>query len=316
MSRTSKSVAVPRDRIKIKYAGTYYFVSQFDQYVNRDLLFDRFLSDYFTEAALGYIHPFRKWTALHKFASLYAELTLDADFARATELHYVRRGSCKEESCNRYPPANAHLLAVDLCRIHKLDPSPLAEALEGWARARDCCLESGQPMVMDALDEAWSEWILIGGKEQVAAQMAEEMFFVLFANRSFLSRFNEHMAARVSSLVPDEDNKLLTVNSDGETVLRRVEPPQWAKRAVFFRDRGYCCECGRNLENSRSPINRAQYDHIVPLAAGGLNDVSNLQLMCESCNGKKSDRRAAASDIYERWYKIDRDHHLYDYSDE
>jgi hypothetical protein len=137
--------------------------------------------------------------------------------------------------------------------------------------------------------------------EEIAAQMAEEMFFVLFANRNFLSRFNENMAAQVTSLVPEQNNKLLTVNSDGETVLRRVEPPQWAKRAVFFRDQGYCCGFGRNLENSRSPINRAQYDHIVPLAAGGLNDVSNLQLMCESCNNEKRDRRADASDLYERW---------------
>jgi hypothetical protein len=316
MSGTNKSVAVPRDRITIKYAATYYFVSQFDRYVNRDLILDYFLSDYFAEAMLGYIRPFNKWTALHKFASLYAEMVLDADYDRATQLQYVRLGSCDEESCNRYPLANAHLLAVDLSRIHKLDPSPLGEALEGWVRARDCCLQSGQPMDIDVLDEAWSEWRLIGGNEEIAAQMAEEMFFVLFANRSFLSRFNEHMAARVSSLVPDENDKLLTINSDGETILKRKEPPQWAKRAVFFRDRGYCCGCGRNLENSRSPINRAHYDHIVPLAAGGLNDVSNLQLMCESCNGKKSDRRAAASDLYERWYKIDRNHNLYDYSDD
>lgn len=316
MSENSKSVAVPRDRITIKYAATYYFVSEFDQYVNRDLILDSFLSDYFADAMLEYIRPFRKWTALHKFSSLYADLALDADFDRAAELQYVRVGSCEEESCSRHPRSDAHLLAADLCRIHNHDASILTEALEGWVLARDCCLQSGQLMNMEALDEAWSEWKLVGGNEEIAAQIAEEMFFVLFANRNFLSRFNEHMAARVSSLVPEENDELLTVNGDGETILKRVEPPQWAKRAVFFRDRGYCCGCGRNLENSRSPINRAQYDHIVPLAAGGLNDVSNLQLMCESCNGEKRDRRAAASDLYERWYKIDRDHNLYDFADD
>src|SRR5580692_2304263 len=122
MSRSNKSVAVPRDRITIKYAATYYFVSQFDQYVNRDLILDYFLSDYFADAMLGYIRPFRKWTALHKFSSLYADLVLDADFDRAAGLQYVRLGSCEDESCNRYPRSNAHLLAVDLCRIHKHDP--------------------------------------------------------------------------------------------------------------------------------------------------------------------------------------------------
>jgi hypothetical protein len=103
------------------------------------LILDYFLSDYFGDAMLGYIRPFRKWTALHKFASLYADMVLDADFGRTTELQFVRLGSCEEESCNRYSLANAHLLAVDLCRIHKHDTSPLAEALEGWVLARNCC---------------------------------------------------------------------------------------------------------------------------------------------------------------------------------
>lgn len=316
MTGDDKSIAVPRDRITIKYAATYYFVSQLDQYVTPDLILDSYLSDFFADTMMDYIRPFKKWTALHKFSSLYADLVLDADFDRAVELQYVRLGSCEEESCNRYPRPNAHLLAADLCRIHKQDATTLTEALEGWVLARDCCRRSGRSIDMDALNEAWSNWKLEGGGEELSAQIAEEMFFVLFANRSFLARFNEHMAVRVSSLVPEENDKLLTVNSNGETILKRAEPPQWAKRAVFFRDRGYCCGCGRNLENSRSPINRAQYDHIVPLASGGLNDISNLQLMCESCNGEKRDRRAAASDLYERWYKIDRDHNLYDFSDD
>jgi 5-methylcytosine-specific restriction endonuclease McrA len=81
------------------------------------------------------------------------------------------------------------------------------------------------------------------------------------------------------------------------SVLSRANPPDWAKRAVFFRDRGYYCRCERNLDNSRSPITHAQYDHIVPLAAGGMNDVSNLQLMCDAYNGKKQDKSMEASEV-------------------
>jgi 5-methylcytosine-specific restriction endonuclease McrA len=307
MTEEAKGVAAPVDRISIKYAATYYFLSQLDQFVTDDLVLDRYLSDYFETAIWDYIIPFRKWTALHMFSSLFADMVLDADFSRAAGLVYVRQGSCKV--CGSYPRSAAHLLAADLCRIHEIEASTLDEALEGWVLTRDCCLESGESMDDSILDDAWSSWKLEEGHEQLLAQIAEEMFFVLFANRSFLRRFNRHMASRIRWLSPEEDDpNLLYVDRQGNTRLTRTDPPEWAKRAVFFRDRGYCCGCGRNLENSRSPINRVQFDHIVPLAAGGMNDVSNLQLLCESCNGRKRDKITEASELYERWYKIDREY--------
>jgi HNH endonuclease len=304
----NKGVAAPVDRLRIKYAATYYFLSQLDQYVSPDLMLDRYLSDYFETAILDYIVPFRKWTALHMFSSLFADMVLDADFSRAMEFDYVKLGSCEVESCSTYPREDANLLASDLCQIHKIDALTLDETLHGWVLPRDCCRRSGQLMDKSVLDDAWSDWKLQEGHDLLLAQIAEEMFFVLFANRSFLRRFNQHMADRISLLSPDEDETLLRENSRGDTVLVRADPPDWAKRAVFFRDRGYCCGCERNLENSLRPINHAQYDHIVPLAAGGMNDVSNLQLMCDSCNGKKRDKSMEASEVYERWYKIDQDY--------
>jgi 5-methylcytosine-specific restriction endonuclease McrA len=303
-----KGVTAPIDRLTIKYAAIYYFLSELDQYVSDDLLLDRYLSDYFETAIWDYIVPFRKWTALHMFSSLFADIVLDTDFSRAAGLNYVRRGSCK--ICGKHPPLSpAYLLAADLCHIHDIDSSTLDEALEGWVLARDCCRENGRSIGNSMLDDAWFDWKLQEGHDQLLAQIAEEMFFVLFANRSFLRRFNQHMADRIGLLSPEEgDANLVYVNRRGDTRLVRADPPDWAKRTVFFRDRGYCCGCGRNLENSRSPINRVQFDHILPLAAGGMNDVTNLQLLCESCNGEKSDRVTGASEVYERWYKIDRDY--------
>lgn len=40
-----------------------------------------------------------------------------------------------------------------------------------------------------------------------------------------------------------------------------------------------------------------EVDHIIPLAAGGTNDLSNLQLLCKACHKRKSDaldKKAAA----------------------
>lgn len=52
------------------------------------------------------------------------------------------------------------------------------------------------------------------------------------------------------------------------------------KIAVWRRDGGQCVRCGNraNLE----------YDHIIPVIKGGSNTVRNIELLCESCNRRKS----------------------------
>lgn len=308
MDGHAATISPPPDRVTIRYAATYYFLSCFDDFISKDPILDRYLSDYFETAIWDYIVPFPKWTALHMFASLFADMVLDADFDRAAQVTYIRKGSCP--ACVRRPLSYAYLLAADLCKIHSIDASTLHEELQDLEFGRACCLENGQTRPGSDLEDAWSEWKLEEGHERLLAQIAEEMFFVLFANRNFLRRFNMHMAVRIQSLdeSAEEHSHLLRVNREGHTRLVRARPPEWTKRAVFFRDRGYCCACGRNLENSHSPINNAHFDHIIPLAAGGMNDVTNLQLLCKSCNTNKRTKSADTSSLYERWYPIDRVH--------
>lgn len=54
---------------------------------------------------------------------------------------------------------------------------------------------------------------------------------------------------------------------------------------VFKRDKFSCRYCGKN-----PPDVLLELDHIVPVAAGGGNDPSNLLTSCRACNGGKSDR--------------------------
>lgn len=54
------------------------------------------------------------------------------------------------------------------------------------------------------------------------------------------------------------------------------------KEKVWERDSGCCVEC-RSKED-------LQYHHIIPYSLGGANSVANLQILCSSCNKKKTNK--------------------------
>lgn len=54
-------------------------------------------------------------------------------------------------------------------------------------------------------------------------------------------------------------------------------------RGIVFERDGYCCaKCGAT--------NELEIDHIVPVSKGGGNEEANLQVLCKTCNRKKSAR--------------------------
>ncbi|RLD73143.1 MAG: hypothetical protein DRJ10_18180 [Bacteroidetes bacterium] len=57
---------------------------------------------------------------------------------------------------------------------------------------------------------------------------------------------------------------------------------QEVKDLVWNRDGGKCRECGSNIN--------LEYDHIIPFSKGGANTYRNVQLLCQACNRKKSDK--------------------------
>ena len=52
------------------------------------------------------------------------------------------------------------------------------------------------------------------------------------------------------------------------------------KKIVYTRDGGICKCCGSTT--------LLEYDHITPFSCGGASDVSNIQLLCRTCNRSKS----------------------------
>ncbi|QDT95368.1 HNH endonuclease [Gimesia aquarii] len=70
-----------------------------------------------------------------------------------------------------------------------------------------------------------------------------------------------------------------------EAWVKRTKIPKWAERAVVTRDNGLCVSCKRDL--LREFTAPRHIDHIIPLKESGINDLVNLQLMCDKCNLKK-----------------------------
>jgi len=63
---------------------------------------------------------------------------------------------------------------------------------------------------------------------------------------------------------------------------KRSAIPEDIKQIVWRRDEGKCCYCG-STEN-------LEFDHIIPFTKGGSDSVKNLQILCLSCNRKKSSK--------------------------
>ena len=84
----------------------------------------------------------------------------------------------------------------------------------------------------------------------------------------------------------------MTENSDGKAELDQQDPIDYqdpshpgyitpvVRRKVWIRNKGQCATCGTRKD--------LQYDYIMPISEGGSNTIDNLQLLCKTCNQKKS----------------------------
>lgn len=63
-----------------------------------------------------------------------------------------------------------------------------------------------------------------------------------------------------------------------------LDPP-FNSNADYGEQGGFCNACGHHFQ----PQNLT-FDHIIPRSRGGTSHISNLQLLCGSCNSTKGDR--------------------------
>lgn len=76
------------------------------------------------------------------------------------------------------------------------------------------------------------------------------------------------------------------------------------KKQIIERDKSHCQICGRfidtnPLKDERNDFGkikiRYHFDHIIPFAQGGSDDMENLRLVCPPCNFKRNQKHGKYS---------------------
>ena len=71
----------------------------------------------------------------------------------------------------------------------------------------------------------------------------------------------------------------------GRSRIGRGSIPKTVRNQIYYRDRHECQFCRKSFEQKELTI-----DHLVPLALGGLDEVTNYVTCCRACNEQKADR--------------------------
>ncbi|WP_447637074.1 HNH endonuclease [Flavobacterium microcysteis] len=266
------------------YYNTYYYSNIVNNILDEDDELVGFISNFFADDTIfQLIKPFQKRTAFHAFIEymVYEFFTEDMGEHDSRNFEYYKKN-----------PTSMFV--------------PYAEKVFENYGINDYAFDN--PGTIDYSDVEEYHLMLheSGILEQLFGIIADEIFYLMFNNRDALLRFNSIASRYVESIdmdiFDDEDYTEYQDYFNKSGVLKRVAIPEWCKKAVMFRDNGRCCFCHQDLSGMLFIHNQLHYDHIVPLANGGLNDVVNIQLLCSSCNLDKGSWYVKTSEKYQRWF--------------
>lgn len=256
------------------------------------------------DALIDLVRPWQQTTVIHRVAERFiTEMFLDE--TSGPYINLVRYGRNTGE-----PLSFRRILTVDHAflehgiQITPFDiPSRPARPVHTDADNKNFSTAHQDTSVEDACYEYFTKEVMwFEPYARLVDLMADEVFHVLFADRGVLFAVNALMASSIdSACLPEAYPEMASYFTRKGNRLRRKDIPLRVKRAVFYRDRGRCTECDVDLSWALDSLPREQFDHVVPLAMGGLNDITNLQLLCEPCNRAKSDNPSLPSQRYRRW---------------
>lgn len=216
-----------------------------------------------------------KYTVLHFFIERYIDCFL------AHEGYYLSDSLCDDYELNLFimyfEQLNSYINGSSKVNFSFIDQ---LEEMNLRYEESDCSISEEYKEIVEELFENYIEEF-----NKVADEVIESTFFLLYQNKKFLFKFNKFLSTYITEkILPNE-----FYNNQGN-IIRKNYLPKWLKNAIFYRDRGKCQSCGKDLTNLLNILDNKElhYDHVIPLDSGGSNDSTNYQLLCKVCNEKKS----------------------------
>lgn len=271
---------------QMEYYDTYDFVAFIHEVAENGFsssgYYDGFC-DFVKKHTDKIFYPFQKVSVLHQFISFSTYKSFNEDINDVVLDSLINQEDCVLWVNN----------ALNVYKISHLD-------FNAWLDKQSLTIENfeNESVILDYYEYLYQT----GSLKYLLEKISNEVFFILFLNRHFLYQFNKQISSQIKEIkildLPEKVKQLF--KKDG--ILKRTNIPVWSRKAVFYRDRGLCSNCQKDISGLVNIHNAKHFDHIISLACGGLNDISNLQLLCETCNLKKSGNEIQASKIYEKWY--------------
>lgn len=271
-----------KNTLKMDYYNTYYFANVINNVVEDSFSYIRTLDDFLNNSNYHiFLEAFPRYSALHCFIEFCIERL---DFESIDKL-----------DIDDFVQKDSRLWIEDALAYHKIPHINFKK----WLSINDYELST---IIDDNIFEYYQYLRDESIYDLLIEQLVNEVFFVLFMNRKFLHNFVNIISSTLSMVTLEELHPDDRVYFKRDGMLKRASIPTWVQKAVFFRDRGTCTICTKDISGLVNIGNQKHFDHIIPLALSGINDVSNIQLLCAECNLSKKDRNTNTSYSYEKWY--------------
>lgn len=293
------------EQIQMRYYDTYSLAQVVKTTLDRNEVdYIRTVHDFFCgDQYCRFLVPYRRWSALHDYIFYCLEVLEGEQLP-----HEIHPNLIDPENLPPWILDQRILPIEDALHAHQMPH----QSFRSWAAEQglslfdaneDHFVEYHEYLSTEVISSSDGDQVVDGPRLRLYEHISEEVFFLMFPDRVCLLSLNDRIASAISHvrLADLDPGTRKYFQADG--VLKRAHLPTWVKRAVFFRERGRCAFCGVDLSGLVSTLSSENYDHIVPLARGGANDITNLQLLCAPCNLTKRDGAPRTSPFVERWYE-------------